>query len=303
MHRITLFVLIAVLAAATCLANPFTQKPASPPEPPAGAVQPGDTGAARPGILMKITLLQQRIKVKMTGLIREAKATGRLMPLVLVLGSAMIYGMVHSAGPGHGKALALSYIFGFKPGPARALAFGNLLAFSHGMSGFILVLGVKYIFEASVSASLASVTQVTQIASYSLITLLGCVLFVRPILAKPWEKPAGSGEQPSVESRRRPALWSALAMGMIPCPGVVLAMLFCLSMGLPLFGVLVGLAISTGMALTLSAIVLAAVLGKSALLYALPGNRAWAAAAETAVEALAGLILAGLGLLLLMAAL
>ncbi|MCP4722332.1 MAG: hypothetical protein GY860_22970 [Desulfobacteraceae bacterium] len=288
-------------------ANPFTQKKAGqlegpdqtsvsvPEKKPAGL---GATSPGKPGIVRKIIILQQQIREKMIAMIQRAKNTGDILPLVWVLGAALVYGMIHSAGPGHGKALAVSYVFGFKPGIARALLFGNFLAFTHGMSGVGLVLLVKFVLQASMSASLASVTQVTQVMSYSLIILLGCFLFCRQAIA--WKAGSRDREDKLLPTNQQPSLYAALAVGMIPCPGVVLAMLFCISMDLTLFGILMGLAISAGMGVTLSGVALVAVLSKSALLKGAGRSQKGAARLESVVEAFAGLMVAGLGLVFLL---
>lgn len=284
------------------MANPFTQKKASPLEGPGQSAEPvtkkrpagfGAAAPGNPGILMKIISLQKQSREKMTAMIHRAKTTEDIMPLIWVLGTALVYGMIHSAGPGHGKALAVSYVFGFKPGIARAVLFGNLLAFTHGMSGVGLVLLVKFVLQASMSASLASFTQITQIVSYSLISLLGLFLFFRQVIAWKGEKEREDGISPS---DRQPSLYTALAVGMIPCPGVVLAMIFCMSMDLTFLGVLMGLAISAGMGLTISGVALVAVLSKSALLKGAGRSQKGAALLESVVEAFAGLMVAGLGL-------
>ena len=317
MPRLSLLMILFALtalelawAASPAQANPFTQKQTAPaqalsdqdaqarPDPPGGLPLAG----ADPGLLMQITMWQHNIKTQMTQWIRQARSTGHVMPLVWVLGAALVYGMVHSAGPGHGKAVALSYIFCFKPGLARGLAFGNILAFCHGMSGVLLVLAVKFIFDVSITASLDRVTRITQVVSFSLITLMGLVLFLKPLAAAVFRARGRHPASPPDDRAVQPSLWSAAAMGMIPCPGVVMAMLFSLSMGLPLFGVLLGLAISTGMAATLSLVVILGISGKSALLSALPGSSCLGARIETIMETLAGLAVAVLGSLFLLAA-
>lgn len=62
----------------------------------------------------------------------------------------------------------------------------------------------------------------------------------------------------------------AVFIGMIPCPGVVLVVLFCLSLGLPRLGIMLACAITLGMASTLSLFVLTAMAGKAALLAPCP---------------------------------
>jgi len=64
-----------------------------------------------------------------------------------------------------------------------------------------------------------------------------------------------------------------------------------------------GLAISAGMGLTLSGVAVAAVLSKSALLKGAGRSRKGAVHLESVVDALAGLLVAGLGLFFLLGSL
>ncbi len=288
----------------TARANPFTQKstkPASqhqdgrlqaaPDRPTSPTPTPADRSS---NIMERVISFQMKIKKKMTALIRQAKESGKTGPLLWVLAAGFVYGMVHSAGPGHGKALALSYIVSIKPTLARALAFGNALAFSHGMSGALLVFCVKYVLQASMSGTLDSVTRTTQIASYSLIIALGLFLFLRKL---PVFKTAQSDHASPVDIK---SILPAVFMGMIPCPGVVLSVLFCISLGLPGFGMMLACAITLGMAATLSLVVLVAVAGKASILSPLSRRFGFAHNAGDILEALTGLILSALSLMLLL---
>jgi len=295
---------LCFVASGTAQANPFTQKSTkSEPQQHDGRRQaplklstsqtPGP-GAQSLNIMERIIFFQMKIKEKMTTLIRQAKKTGETGPLLWVLAAGFIYGMVHSAGPGHGKALALSYIVSIKPTRSRALVFGNILAISHGMSGVLLVFCVKYVLQASMSGSLASVTRITQVASYSLIIVLGLFLFLRKLPVFKTVKP-DHGSPADIQS-----ILPAVFMGMIPCPGVVLSVLFCISLGLPGFGMMLACAITLGMAATLSLVVLAAMAGKASILVPLSRRFAFAHNAGDILEALAGLILFALSLMLLL---
>lgn len=295
----------------TVQANPFTQKKEAPgPQNQDGRVQAAPEIAASPAplpaeqasnIMERVIFFQMTIKKKMTTSIRQAKETGKTGPLLWVLAAGFVYGMVHSAGPGHGKALALSYIVSIKPTRSRALVFGNILAISHGLSGAVLVFCVKYLLQISMSVTLASVTRATQIASYSLIIVLGLFLFLRKL---PVFKKVKPDHEPPVEETGSPvdlkSILPAMFMGMIPCPGVVLSVLFCLSLGLPGFGMMLACAITLGMASTLSLVVLTAMAGKAALLIPLSRRFSFAHNAGDIFEALAGLILSVLSLMLLL---
>lgn len=297
-------------------ANPFTRKSTNPaPQHQDDSLQPapevsisptpgsGGPDSSIPGssIMERIIFFQMKIKEKMTALIRQAKNTGKVGPLLWVLAAAFVYGLLHAAGPGHGKALALSYIISIKPTLPKALAFGNVLAVSHGMSGAALVFCVKFILHTSISGTLASITRTTQIASYSLIIILGLFLFLRKLPV--WKKIIPVNDT-SVEKIRATmdakSILPAVFMGMIPCPGVVLAVLFCLSLGLSGFGIMLACAITLGMAATLSLVVLMAMAGKAALLAPLPRRFSFAKNSGDILEALAGLILCAISLMLLL---
>ncbi len=284
-------------------ANPFTQKKTSRenhsvPETVTEVQTAPNPPDAKPGVMERMISFQMAIKENMTARIREAKETGRFGPLLWVLAAAFVYGVVHSAGPGHGKAVALSYIAAVRPGLVRALAFGNILAASHGLSGIGLVFTAKFILQTSISGSLASVTRATQMTSYIFIIILGLFLFFRKLPV--WGKKSTGKAQRSgctvSENKHttmtQPSLAPAVFMGMIPCPGVVLALLFCLSLGMTGFGLILGLTITLGMAVTLSCVVLAAMAGKSVLLNILPRHPAIIQHAADILEAFAGAVLA-----------
>jgi len=295
----------------TAQANPFTRKNTTPvPQHQDESLQPAPKfnktptpGAAvsESNIMERIIFFQMKLKEKMTARIRQAKKTGETGPLLWVLAAAFIYGMVHSAGPGHGKALALSYIVSIKPTFPRALAFGNILAISHGMSGAALVFCVKYLIETSISGTLASVTRTTQIASYSLIIILGLFLFLRKLPVwkkfKPVKDTSVEGNRATVDAK---SILPAVFIGMIPCPGVVLVVLFCLSLRLPGLGIMLACAITLGIASTLSLVVLTAMAGKAALLTPVSRRFSFAENAGDILEALAGLILCSISLMLLL---
>lgn len=303
------FLLICALiftGSAMCTANPFTQKKnlaknpgIENPTPKKPAVQKKPD--SKPGLMERIVLFQKIIKEKMTTLIRQAKTTGRKGPLLWVLAAAFAYGVVHSAGPGHGKAFALSYIAAVRPTLPRALAFGNILAASHGLSGLLLVLGVKLVLNVSVSGSLALVTRITQFTSYILVIILGLFLFLGKLPV--WENQEKKRAKGDLCFNQKPtaSVAPAVFMGMIPCPGVVLAVLFCLSMDMTGFGIILAIAVTLGMSVTLSAVVLAAMAGKSLILTTLSRKPEFIQHAADVVEALAGLTLALISFLLLLA--
>ncbi|MCD4675905.1 MAG: hypothetical protein K8S18_07905 [Desulfobacula sp.] len=296
MKKISIIVLLLcaffLSASTTDANNPFTSKPEKHHLAPKPLV--------KSKFFVQIIFWQQQLREKMSNLIREAKTQKSLAPFFILIASAFAYGLIHSAGPGHGKALALSYILSCKPSFSQGLIFGNLVALTHGFSGIFFVLSVKYLLQTSISTSLETMTNITQIISFSLITCLGLVIFFKSIYK--WLQNKIAHHKPSTKIFTHPFI-TALAIGVIPCPGVVMVMLFAISLDLTWLGILLGITISLGMASTITLIVIAGMSGKAAVLSLASHHSRVLTILEHIIESIAGLLVACLGFILLIASL
>ncbi|MBN2124782.1 MAG: hypothetical protein JW821_10845, partial [Deltaproteobacteria bacterium] len=215
-------------------------------------------------LLARIAAWQQQLNRKMAALTREARETESLRPLFSLIAVAFAYGMVHAAGPGHGKAVAAAYIVSAGRRAGRAVALGNLVAFFHGLSGVLLVLSVQFLLQRTVSESLEDVTRTTQILSYGLIVVLGAALLAKALFSFRQKEGAGIDDKRALrEDKWANPLAMAAAVGMVPCPGVVLVMLFCVSMDQTALGLVLAFFLVTGMAATISAVCIAGLAGKN----------------------------------------
>ncbi len=270
--------------------NPFTSKPEKNHK---AMVLP-----VKSKFFVKIIFWQHQLREKMSQLIREATAKKKIAPMLLLTLTAFVYGVVHSAGPGHGKAVSLSYILTCKPSLHQSLIFGNLVAITHGISGIMLVLSVKYILHTSITQSLDNMTQITQIISFSLITLIGLIIFIKSLFS--WFSDSAGTAQKQTRLFANP-IATALAIGMVPCPGVVMVMLFAISLNLTGLGIVLGLCIAAGMASTITLVVLTGMSGKAAVLKLSDHNSRRHRLLGNAMESTSGLIVATLGFILLLA--
>ena len=289
-----LTVYLAVMLQPVFAQNPFTAEPKSK------AHHMATYPAARNPFLSMIALWQHRLNQKMTDLMREAKATNSLKPLAFLLVIAFAYGAIHAAGPGHGKLFAISYILTQRPRLLRGILFGNFIALFHGLSGILFVLIIRIILEKSITGTLEDVTRITQIISFSLIACLGLGILIKSIYK--WIKSAKNSRSSFDKSNKgylNSPLLSALVVGMIPCPGVVMVMLFALSMNLVGLGIMLGVTLSLGMAFTITCVVVMGILGKTALLGMVAGNGGLVITLEYLIETIAGLMITCLGLLFL----
>ncbi|QTA87168.1 nickel/cobalt transporter [Desulfonema magnum] len=274
--------------------NPFTSKGKSPQVSPAPSLP-------NP-FLARIVFWQHQLNQEMSSLAREAKKTGNLRPLLFLIIIAFAYGVLHATGPGHGKAVAMSYMASGNRKLGSGLLFGNLVAFFHGLSAICLVLILHFIIQKGVTGSFESISHKTQIISYSLIALLGAGLLIRSLMS--WYRRNNDQDQDSCseESRKGPVVM-ALILGMVPCPGVVLVMLFSLSLNMPGLGVLLALSLTLGMAVTISAVVVAALASKNFVLGSLERRQRLTHTIELITETTTALLVTSLGLIFLAATL
>jgi nickel/cobalt exporter len=269
--------------------NPFTSRPEVrhvDPEPP-----------ATDRLYVKITLWQYKLRQKMAELVRLAQKGGSAKPLMLLLGIAFVYGVIHAAGPGHGKLVAVSYVLSHRSSIIGGLLFGLCIAFLHGISGVIGVLGLQYIIQRSVNETLTTVTTVSQVASYGLVALLGLGTLLKNAYASFFVSSPEPETIPGKTSRKGLLPW-AMAAGLVPCPAVLMVMAFCMSMDATPLGLLLTASISIGMAATISVVVVATIMGKAGALCSLSKKRA--KTMEAVVGIFSGAAIAILGALFLL---
>ena len=289
-----LAVYIAVMLQPVFAQNPFTAKPES------NAHHMTTHPAVKNSFLSMIALWQHRLNQKVADLVRESKKTNSVKPLAFLLAIAFAYGVIHAAGPGHGKGFAVSYILSQRPSLLRGVLFGSFIALFHGLSGIMFVLIIRIILQENISGTLEEVTRITQIISFSLITCLGLGILIKSIYK--WIKSAKSSHTAFNKNYKRHLygpLLSALVVGMIPCPGVVMVMLFALSMNLVGLGIMLGVTLSLGMALTITCVVVIVISGKTISLGMAAKHGSLAITLEYLIETIAGLMIACLGLLFL----
>lgn len=132
-------------------------------------------GAASTGdpVSRFILVLEGSFYRLLTGAVRSAKesapATWGLMAL------SFAYGVVHAAGPGHGKAVIASYLVANEKAFLRGVALSAAAALLQGSVAVAVVGTAALLFQAT-SKQMTNAASVIEIASYAGITMLGCLL-------------------------------------------------------------------------------------------------------------------------------
>ena len=127
------------------------------------------------------------------------------------LGWALIFGMLHVMGPGHGKVFTLAYFSSRKARLTEGLFLSGLINILDSLSAFLLV-GVTYgVLSLTIQNTGAAVGRITRIVAYSSIALIG-IGFVAAKFITPSKNSKDS-------ERRQLKPWMlALTVGLIPCP-------------------------------------------------------------------------------------
>ncbi len=193
-----------------------------------------------------------------------------------LIAASFVYGAFHAAGPGHGKAVLSAYLLTQKTRLARGVALGVAASFCQGISAVVIVYGPVWLagWRASETAAAVSWSERT---SYLLLAGMGTLLawraargFVAELRAAPERHHhghacgCGCAHAPSApEVARATDLKTSaglvLSIGLRPCSGAVLVLIFAHAAKIAWAGVLAVLAMSAGTALAVALLALVAV--------------------------------------------
>jgi ABC-type nickel/cobalt efflux system permease component RcnA len=208
--------------------------------------------------------IQHSLSVSLQDIRSGAGALALWAMLVVCFG----YGVVHTLGPGHGKAVVVAYFLDSTRPRAwiEGLFAGGWIAFTHTVAALLLAGGVKLMGTFGLFGALREVRNL-EILSYSLILLIGFWRLWAGLTGRLHEHLHGSHhghdhgdhdhDHHHVDHapRRTVAGWLLLtAAGIAPCAGALVMILLAMAMGVLWAGMLGVLAIAVGMASTLGAI-------------------------------------------------
>jgi ABC-type nickel/cobalt efflux system permease component RcnA len=211
----------------------------------------------------KIFIWQGALKAKLSQTVRAFKTTGNYRSLIPVIAIAFLYGLLHAAGPGHGKVIAASYTVSRARKKFDGVYIGAITGLMHGFSGIALILAINVILRSHIMNSLDNITRISSIISYSLIFLTGLVLVIKNFVIV-YRKTGPERHLYSGKYEVRPSgsLSMAIVIGMVPCPGTIIIMLFAMSVNLLSLGIVLSVAHTLGMVVTISIVGFIAAAGK-----------------------------------------
>jgi ABC-type nickel/cobalt efflux system permease component RcnA len=184
--------------------------------------------------------------------------------IVASLGAALFWGMAHALSPGHGKTIVTAYLVGQRGTPRHAALLGLVVTATHTVGVFALgavtLLLSRFIVPEQLYPWLNFVSGV-------LVVLIGAsVLRARAR----HRRTHAHGHQPDHHHgrdhglSRRSLLAVGVSGGLLPCPSALVVLLAAISLHRVAFGMLLVVAFSVGLALTITGIGLVAVLARGA---------------------------------------
>ena len=291
-----IIIIIAVLVAQSLLfaqANPFISKKTQ--EKIGKTTQYPDFVNK---FLKHISILQRRLNQKITELSKEIKEKKSTRPILIILFITYIYGMVHALGPGHGKTVTFSYFLSERAQVKKGIVVGTIIGFLHAGSALILVLVLYFIIQQSFLRPIEDLSRIIKLISYGLITLVGLFLLSKAIISLIKKR---KRERKSIYNNietTKSIIPFAIAVGIIPCTGAIIVLLFSISMGILVIGVISTLCMALGMATTISLVGVSTILAKKGVIRFLINRTKVSSILQTALSIIGALLLTLLGILL-----
>src|SRR5919205_2767526 len=269
-------VVFSVAVATAAPGGPFG---VAPPEATLGT--PDGTG-----LLGQVLALQSLFYRSLTSAVRSLKSDG--MAVWTLVGLSFLYGVFHAAGPGHGKAVITAYLLANEQRLRRGVLLSFASALVQATSAVALVSVLAVVFRAT-SLAMTQAAQFLELGSYALIMAVGAWLLVSKLgfRRKPTRRPAsvgaaavhdpahvhcghgdhdhdaahhhgccGHAHAPDPKMIEGRSGWKAVsavfAVGLRPCTGAIITLVFALSQGLFWAGVVSAYVMGLGTAITVS---------------------------------------------------
>jgi ABC-type nickel/cobalt efflux system permease component RcnA len=183
-----------------------------------------------------------------------------LLVILASLAAALFWGAAHALSPGHGKTIITAYLVGQRGTPRHAALLGLIVTVTHTIGVFSLGLVTLALSQFIVPDRL-----------YPWLNLVSGLLVVgigASVLRARWRHSRRHHHHHHHHGEEGTSFRSLLAVGvsggLLPCPSALVVLLAAISLHRVAFGLLLILAFSAGLALTITGIGLGAVLARGA---------------------------------------
>ncbi len=204
--------------------------------------------------LRQITNWQYSLNKMISANIKMVDNENFMTSSLVVLSIAFLYGLIHAAGPGHGKALVALYFTKGTHAYKDAFKLGFLISVIHALSALIVTFVLYFLIRTMFRQNFNEFINTAMLVSAVMIICVGIFIIFNSIKNK---------KQPSKEERsyeKKDKYIIALSIGIVPCPGVMSIVLFCIVLGKFMLGIFAAITMSIGMGVTISIVGILSVL-------------------------------------------
>ena len=260
--RIGVLALLAVLvmgllagAETSAQTNPFTGRTAAETSAP-----PEDPGIwHRIGVWILTT--QKTINRNISETLRDIRTGDSGWALLTGILVAFLYGVVHAVGPGHGKMIVASYFLSRDARPWHGFVMGGQIAFFHVISAIVAVTVADFLLRRTLGGPPGAVQEV-KLVSYGLIAAIGIWMLIQAIRGTGHAHCHDHDHEGGHGAGKSRGLLS-FGVGIVPCTGAVLILIYALANDILVAGLLMVSAIAIGMSMTMVALGLVAIVART----------------------------------------
>ena len=226
---------------------------------------------------------------ELVSLVRSISKGGSPVLLWGLISTSFFYGVFHAAGPGHGKAVISAYMLASKAPLRRGISLAFLCAGVQAVMAVLVIVVLSQVF--SLAGKAMQISRFFEVASFAAVGFIGVWILVRLLRGQSscghdhsqdhleehhhHDHSHGdhSHEDHSPESHghshdhtccahhadeaktARRSIWAMVAaVGIRPCTGAILVLLFSLSTGIFVWGLVATFAMALGTAITVAAL-------------------------------------------------
>lgn len=237
-------------------------------------------------IFRQVADWQRQINRYLARQLQSTTGQGGVTAALTVILASFIYGVLHAAGPGHGKLVVASY-FTAKDAPLRTgILMGSVIATTQAIVAIVMVAILALMLDGS-QLEIIDRTTLLEVVSYGLILVIGLYMTYGAVAGKATcghdhssseghhnhAHDHGHGQGPNSQAKetwlaRKAGRWlgprgEVIAVGLVsgirPCTGSILVLLFAAANGVFLLGIIASFMMAAGVAITISALGIGAI--------------------------------------------
>ncbi|HEU0017087.1 MAG TPA: nickel/cobalt transporter, partial [Methyloceanibacter sp.] len=290
---LTLAVLVSGAQAEIRPINPLAAEGAAPPSAFAAPGAAQQSPGAFSGIFGWVLSTQQSLQRDLATSVKNLKSENAMGAAVVLALASFIYGVVHAVGPGHGKMVISSYVVANEETVRRGVVISFIATALQALTAVALVGVLAFALNAS-GLQINAWSNQLETVSYALIALVGAWLLATQLihLYRRWQDervgaghaahdhhPGDHGHHDHAHDQHHhdhaegeacshivdarelagPLDWRKIAavvfsVGIRPCTGAILVLIFALTQGMFWAGVAATFAMALGTAITVAAL-------------------------------------------------